>query len=148
MENHSPFFTRLDTHSDHVCSKCVSLPTRKLRIRVCQYLYRHRHIGTFFSISAYRLSANIFSADIADTWISAFWDISAKYRLEYCLAYGTKMVINKHFLTSFEKTMLKCWCRGKWQAWFHAFRSQLSKVHSNMCSPGSQRRENMPVTSP
>ncbi len=38
-------------------------------LRTCRYLYRHRqyrHIGTFFSISAYRLSANIFSAHIAD----------------------------------------------------------------------------------
>ena len=35
-------------------------------VRACRYLYRHRqyrHIGTFFQ---YRLSANIFSDDIAD----------------------------------------------------------------------------------
>ncbi len=33
----------------------------------------------------------------------------------------------------------------QWQAWFHAFMSQTSTVHSNMCSAGSQRRENMLV---
>ena len=37
-------------------------------------------ILALFSVSAYRLSANIFSADIADISISAFGDISAKYR--------------------------------------------------------------------
>ncbi len=71
--------------------------------------YRH-----FFSISAYRLSANILSADIADIWISAFGDISAKYRLKYRLNYGTKMVINNqfsHFLNSLKRTMPNCYSR-------------------------------------
>ncbi len=40
--------------------------------------YRH-----FFSISAYRLSANNFTADIADISISAIQVISAKYWLKY-----------------------------------------------------------------
>ncbi len=53
-----------------------------------------------------------------------------------------------HFLTSNKRTMLNCYTKGTWQAWFHAFKGQLSTVHSNMCSPGPQRRENMLVTSP
>ncbi len=57
--------------------------------------YRH-----FFSISAYQLSANTFSADI---WITAFGDISAKYLLEYCLGYGKMMVINKQFPNNVKK---------------------------------------------
>ena len=78
--------------------------------------YRH-----FFSISAYRLSANIFSADI---WISAFGDISAKYRLNISIVRHISKrsarilagLWNKdgdkqqfpHFVTSIIGTMLNC----------------------------------------
>ncbi len=120
---HFPF-----SNKNKMCNENVNLnPIRKIYFRwEANHIYSHsewyckdvpifisasaisayRH---FFSISAYRLSANIFSADIADIWISAFGDISAKYQLEYCLGYGKKMVINKqfpHFLTSIKGTML------------------------------------------
>ncbi len=48
--------------------------TKGVPISISASAYRH-----FFSISAYRLSANIFSADIADIWISAFWAISTPF---------------------------------------------------------------------
>ncbi len=44
--------------------------------------------------------------------------------------------------------LLKSYSKETWQACFHAFRSQLSTSHSNICSLCPRRRENMLLMSP